>query len=121
MVRGDGPGGHGPAHFGERKARLEAHIEPVHATGTVTLADGRPRPFHTIPATHGAGIYDVEITADGRYTGTSTTGNKLEAKQAGEFVEGSLTTPNGDRFMYRVADLSRAFGYPAPGGSAPDR
>ncbi len=102
------------------KARLEAHVEPAHATGTVTLADGRQRPFHTIPATHGAGIYDVEVTADGRYTGTSTTGNKLEAQQAGNFVEGSLTTPNGDRFMYRVADLSRAFGYPTPGG-APDR
>jgi hypothetical protein len=103
-----------------RKARLEARIEPAHATGTVTLADGRARPFHTIPATHGAGIYDVEVTADGRYTGTSTTGNKLEAQQAGNFVEGSLTTPNGDRFMYRVADLSRAFAYPTPGG-APDR
>ncbi|HEX2272882.1 MAG TPA: hypothetical protein VHG90_03300, partial [Acidimicrobiales bacterium] len=80
------------------KARLEARIELAHATGTVTLADGNTRPFHTIPATHGAGIYDVEVTADGRYTGTSTTGNALEARQAGNFVEGSLTTPNGDRF-----------------------
>ncbi len=98
------------------KARLEAHIEPAHATGTVTLADGQPRPFHTIPATHGAGIYDVEVTADGRYTGTSTDGSRIEGRQAGNLVEGTITTRSGDTIGYKVTDATRAFDYPIKGG-----
>ena len=102
------------------RARLEGSVHAAETTGTVTLADGKTRTFHTIPATHGAGIYDVEVTADGHYTGTSTEGSKLDGHQVGEFVEGSLTTPNGDNIPYRVADLSRAMAYSTKGG-APDR
>jgi hypothetical protein len=102
------------------KARLSGAVGQRDLHGTITLADGVNRHFHTIPATHGAGIYDVTVTADGRYTGTSTTGAKLEAEQAGNFVEGALMTPEGDRFPYRVVDASRVFGYETP-GSRPDR
>ncbi len=102
------------------KARISADIEPAQVHGTVTLADGRERHFHTIPATHGAGIYDVDVTADGRYTGTATDGSRLEGRQVGTFVEGTLTTPRGERHSYRVADLSRAYDYSLKGG-APDR
>lgn len=100
------------------KARLDATVERAEVHGTVTLADGRPRVFHTIPATHGAGIYDVEVTGDGQYRGTSTDGSRLEGRQVGTFVEGTLTTPAGERLSYRVADLSRAYGYSLTGGAA---
>ena len=100
------------------KARIAATVEAAEVHGTVTLADGKERPFHTIPATHGAGIYDVDVTADGRYSGTSTDGSRLEGRQVGTFVEGTLTTPSGERLTYRVADLSRAYDYPVKGGAA---
>ncbi len=100
------------------KARISATIEPAQVHGMITLADGKERHFHTIPATHGAGIYDVDVTADGRYSGTSTDGSKLDARQAGTFVEGTLTTPSGERLSYRVADLSRAYDYSLKGGGA---
>ena len=100
------------------KARLKGTIEAAQVHGTVTLADGKERHFHTIPATHGAGIYDVTVSADGRYTGTATDGSRMEGRQAGTFVEGVLTTPSGERHTYRVADLSRAYDYPLKGGAA---
>ncbi|MGH9263788.1 MAG: hypothetical protein ACRD1D_03765 [Acidimicrobiales bacterium] len=102
------------------RARMNATIEPAQVHGTVTLADGRERHFHTIPATHGAGIYDVTVSADGRYNGTATDGSRLEGRQVGTFVEGVLVTPSGERHSYRVADLSRAYDYQLTGG-APDR
>lgn len=102
------------------RARLSGSVALRDLHGTVTLADGATRNFHTIPATYGAGIYDVTVTADGKYRGTSTTGAKLEAEQAGNFVEGALTTPNGERHLYRVVDASRVFNYETA-GSRPDR
>ncbi len=98
------------------RAQLEGTVAHDHASGTVVLADGVSRRFHTIPATHGAGIYEVEATADGRYRGTSTDGSTLEARQAGDFVQGTLTSRDGERVDYRVADLSRVFAYELLGG-----
>lgn len=100
------------------KARLEGTVETAQTHGTVTLADGVKRHFHTIPATHGAGIYDVRVTPDGQFTGTSTDGSKLEARQAGDYVEGSLTLKSGDRLMFKNVDLSRVFKYSTAGGQA---
>jgi hypothetical protein len=97
-------------------ARLEGEVSPAETTGHVTLADGVRRVFHTVPATHGAGIYDVTVSADGHYTGTSTDGSRLDARQAGDYVQGSLTLAGGERHMFRVADLSRVFDHPTRGG-----
>ena len=98
------------------KARLEGQVTPAETAGYVILADGVRRIFHTIPATHGAGIYDVTVGADGHYTGTSTDGSTYDARQAGDYVQGSLTLPGGEKHMFKVADLSRVFAYPTRGG-----
>jgi hypothetical protein len=100
------------------KARIEGTVEPAETTGTVTLADGVKRAFHTIPATHGAGIYDVTVSADGHYTGTSTDGSTMDARQNGDYVEGKITTKGGEQVMYRNVDLSRVFSYDVLGGQA---
>ncbi len=100
------------------KARLQGTVDLAHVMGTVTLRDGKPRNFHTIPATAGAGIYDVTVSAEGRFTGTSTTGNQLDARQSGEYVQGTITTGSGERIEYRNVDLTRVFRYEVPGGQA---
>jgi len=98
------------------KGRIEGTIEPAETTGSVTLADGVKRAFHTIPATHGAGIYDVNVTADGHYTGTSTDGSTLDGRQAGDYVQGKITTKGGEEVMFKDVDLSHVFSYSVLGG-----
>lgn len=98
------------------RARLEGNVTPAETTGYMTLADGTRRIFHTIPATHGAGIYDVTVSAEGHYTGRSTDGSTYDARQVGDYVQGSLTVAGGERHMFKVADLSRIFSYPSRGG-----
>ncbi|HEX2192796.1 MAG TPA: hypothetical protein VHH09_06340, partial [Acidimicrobiales bacterium] len=79
-------------------------------------ADGWSRNFHTIPATAGAGIYDVTVSADGHFTGTSTTGNQLDARQAGDYVQGTITVQGGGQVNFRNVDLTRVFRYEVAGG-----
>jgi hypothetical protein len=100
------------------KATIDGAVTPAETTGTVTLADGVKRPFHTIPATHGAGIYDVTVSSDGHYTGTSTDGSTMDARQVGDYVQGRITTKGGEEVMYRNVDLSRVFSYETLGGQA---
>ena len=102
------------------RARMEGTVDSTHVHGSVTLADGRTRDFHTIPATSGAGIYDVTVTADGHFTGTSTTGNRLDARQQGDYVQGTITTTSGEKVEYRNVDVTRVFRYEVSGGQ-PDR
>lgn len=98
------------------RARIEGTAEMAQTHGTVVLADGVTRHFHTIPATHGAGIYDVTVTADGHYTGTSTDGSTLDARQSGDYVQGSLTLRGGEKIVFKNVDLSRVFQYSELGG-----
>lgn len=98
------------------KARIEGEVRAEHVHGTLTLADGKARAFYTIPATHGAGIYDVTVSADGRYSGTATDGSRLEGRKDGNFVQGTITPKVGDSIGYKVTDVSRAFGYNVEGG-----
>lgn len=97
------------------KARLSGVVEAAQATGTFVGADGRSRVFYTIPATHGAGIYDVTVTSDLAYKGSSLAGAKLVGRKVGDFVEGDITD-HGEKIHYRVTDMSRAFGFEQPGG-----
>ena len=98
------------------RAKIEGTVEMAETRGTVTLADGVRRTFHTIPATHGAGIYDITVSADGHYTGTSTDGSTMDARQSGDYVQGKIRTRSGEEVMYKVVDLSRVFSYPTMGG-----
>jgi hypothetical protein len=97
------------------KARLSGTAADARLDGTITLADGTERRFHTIAATGGAGIYEVTVAPNGSFRGVSESGAQLQADPKGVFVEGVITTPQGDRIEYRDADLSRAFGFPVPG------
>jgi hypothetical protein len=101
------------------RASIEGAYETEETTGQVTLADGQKRYFHTIPANAGAGIYDIRVAADGHYTGTSTDGNTLDARQRGDYVQGTITTKSNERVDFKVTDLSRVFKYSVTGG-APD-
>ncbi len=96
-------------------ARLTGDVADMQVDGTITLRDGVQRHFHTIPATHGAGIYQLTVTPEGRFTGTSESGAQLQAQQNGIFVEGTISTPTGERISFRDADLHRAYNFPAPG------
>jgi len=88
--------------------------------GTLRLPGGRLHYFIVKPISNGGGRYEVSITADGRWSGTGPDGNTLEARQEGDFVSGVLTTREGQRFEYRLHDLSRVLAFGAAGGQ-PDR
>ncbi|MGQ0575169.1 MAG: hypothetical protein ACT4RN_13325 [Pseudonocardia sp.] len=60
--------------------------------GTFVDADQNRHRFISNPATDGAGIYQVTASQDLTYTGTSTIGDKLEAKLSGSVVTGTITT-----------------------------
>lgn len=100
-------------------ARLRASIEAGLVAGTITYADGRTRRFFALPAGQGAGIYDVTVTPDGVMQGTSEEGGRLTARQDGDFVTTSLTTPDGQTFENRPADLTRTLRY-LQKGNEPD-
>jgi hypothetical protein len=98
------------------KASIEGAYETEETTGQVTLADGQKRYFHTIPANAGAGIYQITVGVDGHFTGTSTDGNKLDAFQRGDYVQGTITAKSNERIDFKVTDLSRVFDYSVKGG-----
>jgi hypothetical protein len=94
-----------------RRARISVRVEDDFVSGTITFASGRRHRFFALPAGEGAGIYEVTITRDGRIRGTSEEGATLDARQVGNSVRGTITTPSGQRFDYEVADLTRALSY----------
>ena len=98
------------------RTSIEGTYETEETHGQITLADGERRYFHTIPANAGAGIYDIKVGADGHYTGASTDGNRLDAYQRGDYVEGTITARNNEQIAFKVTDLSRVFNYPVRGG-----
>jgi hypothetical protein len=113
---GDASGGRFNLRSASGRASIEGAYEAEETHGQVTLADGQKRFFHTIPANAGAGSYEITVGADGRYTGTSTDGNRLEARQVGDYVQGTITTRSNERVDFKVTDLSRVFRYSTIGG-----
>ena len=103
-----------------RNARIVADVTPESVKGTVTLAGNRQIPIFGVPAGDGAGIYDVEVTTDGRYVGTSEDGAKLEARKDGDRVIGSITPKVGAPVTIFGYDLTHVFHY-AQEGSQPDK
>lgn len=88
--------------------------------GTVRLPDGSTRNISLNRARLGAGLYQVTVGADGRWTGTGADGNVLQGQQQGNLVTGAITTSTGERFDYQLHDLSRTLSFGAQGG-APDQ
>lgn len=101
------------------RATLRGEIRTDSVRGTVTLADGTPRPFLAVPAGDGAGIYEVTVDADGTYRGTAEDGGRFELRQSGENVTGTITMANGRTINLLAYDLTQVFGYPVK-GSQPD-
>lgn len=58
-------------------------------------ATGQRNRFISNPSTAGAGIYQVTVTPELKYSGTSTIGDKLEGQLADGKLTGTLTTFDG--------------------------
>lgn len=93
---------------GKEKLSID-HFDDRVVRGAFTDASGRRNQFTASPATGGAGIYQVSLSEDLKYSGTSTEGHKLSAtaERNGQ-VAGSITTAGGDRIRFRIHALSLA-------------
>ena len=80
---------------------IDVAIAPDAATGTIVLADGRTAPFRAHPAQGPAGLFDVDVLADGELRGSSTDGDRLQGRieqaqaDGGFDGAGTITTPDG--------------------------
>jgi hypothetical protein len=94
--------------------KLDLALGDQEASGTYTDADGASHPFTAPTAFLGAGIYNVTIDENYRYTGTSTDGSSLDAKidwnaqspsgnqnEEAVAVEGTITTTDGEKIDFR--------------------
>ena len=102
------------------QAKLAGTLTNDEGRGTVTLRNGRQVSFFAVPAGDGAGIHDIEVTADKRYIGTSEKGEKLDLNQDGHTITGSITTPSGRKVDVLSHDLTDVFEY-SRAGSQPDK
>src|SRR4051812_2714381 len=77
--------------------------------GTFVAADGVRSQYVAYPARDGAGIYEVTLDSNLKYTGTSTDGGKLDAQaDRSGLVTGKLTTAEGDEIPFAIRTLSLA-------------
>jgi hypothetical protein len=96
------------------KETLDLALGDQEATGTYTDAAGASHPFTAPLAFGGAGIYNVTIDENYRYTGISTDGSSLDAQidwnaespSGGQneetvVVEGTITTAAGEKIDFR--------------------
>lgn len=98
----------------ENGARLTGSLARDTADGSVTLADGRPVSFTARLATGHSGLYEVRMSSNGRFTGTSDSGARVEGQVApegsgggsqhlgGRAVTGTLTAPSGESRNFEI-------------------
>ena len=92
-----------------RERLLIDHIDDHVVRGAFIDRSGRRRQFVASPATGGAGIYEVSLSRDLRYTGTSTRGDQLTAQaQRSGAVRGEIRTAEGASISFRIHTLSLA-------------
>lgn len=101
------------------RSRLRASISRAHGDwlGRITLPSGRTRNFAVTLADFGAGIYRIGVARDGRYTGRSLDGKRLQARHTGQFLDGRIIERNGGARPFRIMDLSRAYAYSRTSGA----
>lgn len=87
--------------------------------GTFIDATGARQRYYANPATAGAGIYQVTVTPELTYSGTSTVGDKLEGQLADGKLTGTLTTWDGTQIplLQEVVALSTPIRQAAVGNS----
>jgi hypothetical protein len=77
--------------------------------GTFTTAKGERHQYMAYPTSDGAGIYQVTLDKNLKYTGTSTLGDKVTAQASRKGgVDGTVTTAGGDDIPFRLNTLSLA-------------
>jgi hypothetical protein len=77
--------------------------------GTFTAADGERHQYVAYPSRDGAGIYEVSLDKNLKYTGTSTLGDTVTAQAASSgSVEGTVKTAYGDDIPFKLHTLSFA-------------
>jgi hypothetical protein len=64
----------------DKGARAEVKLDGSNASGTITLASGKTLRFKAARATGIAGLYNTTSLADGRVSGTSNLGARLQGK-----------------------------------------
>lgn len=75
--------------------------------GTFTDARGDTHQYMAYPARDGAGIYQVTLDKNLKYTGTSTKGDKVTAQADRKgLVEGRVTTADGEKIPFKIRTLS---------------
>ena len=95
------------ASSGEREQlTIDTYNERL-AKGTFTTARGDTHQYIAYPARDGAGIYEVTLDRNLKYTGTSTLGDKVtaQAERNGD-VAGNLTTADGEKIDFNLHTLS---------------
>jgi hypothetical protein len=85
------------------------HLSERAVSGAFTNAAGERAQFIAYPGTDGAGIYEVTLSEDLRYTGISTDGSRLEATTNPEGrTEGTITTAAGKTIEFVNQSLALA-------------
>lgn len=90
----------------EGGARLEGEITPDAATGTITLPDGNSVPFEAALASGVAGLYTVSVLPDGRVSGSSEGGGRMEGQIAEEENTSVLTATDGQTLDFQAVTQS---------------
>ena len=92
---------------GGQESLLISRLNDYGVGGTFFSADGRMIRYAAFPASDGAGLYDVTLDEDLRFSGTSTNRSTLDA-QADEKgnVAGTITTVAGREIEFAVASLA---------------
>lgn len=97
-------------------ATIEGEVEPFETDGRITLPDGSEHNFFTRPAGDGAGIFEIAVGADGKWTGNALDGSTFQAAKDGAYVKGEVVSPRGERYPFRHNDLTQRLGYGVTGG-----
>lgn len=106
--------GNGLGLSSDNGASLKGQLARDGASGTIALADGTSYAFNATPVTGIAGLYDVVQSAEGRVSGTSEGGGRLEGQIAEEprrdgryLVGGTITAPDGQSRDFGSISTSR--------------
>lgn len=113
----------GALSFGLRsvggRARLQIDFNGDLGVGTICFPNNVSRAVFVVFAVNGADLYTVSVRG-GRFTGTSTQGHVLDARQQGKFVVGTIVQTGGHVITLNNMDLSQAYGYSVAGGQTDD-
>jgi hypothetical protein len=86
------------------------------ASGTVKLADGKTVRYKAATATATTGLYDLEVSSDGKISGASAAGVGLKGESSiPEPGSGSLKLADGKRVKFKVSRAPGDLAYLKPG------